>query len=257
MIRPANSSRAAKAVLAVVALVLLSSCASLPRIIILHDALTPEEHLNLGVAYEKKGDLDAAMKQYRAASKKLPVAYEYMGNVCFGKKDFSQAEKYYKKAIEKDPGNPDAYNNLAWLYYTEKIKMDDALRQLIAMAPEKSELESGRIIPQMETAIQHTEEEMAKVVARIEAMLAGSDATFQNMVRLKQEANLGRLPGQEALLAELEKNTQAIQDALFGLLQQIQFQDIARQKLERVLNHIRGLQLAIGQKFRDMGGQKG
>ncbi|MDA8086763.1 MAG: tetratricopeptide repeat protein [Nitrospiraceae bacterium] len=128
MIRPANSSRAAKAVLAVVALVLLSSCASLPRIIILHDALTPEEHLNLGVAYEKKGDLDAAMKQYRAASKKLPVAYEYMGNVCFGKKDFSQAEKYYKKAIEKDPGNPDAYNNLAWLYYTEKIKMDDALR---------------------------------------------------------------------------------------------------------------------------------
>ncbi len=135
-------------------------------------------------------------------------------------------------------------------------KMDDTLRQLIEMAPEKSKLETGRIIPQMEAAIQHTEDEMAKVVARIESMLAGADSTFQSMVRLKQEASLGRLPGQESLLAELEKNTQAIQDELFGLLQQIQFQDIARQKLERVLNHIRGLQAAIGQKFRDIGGRQ-
>jgi len=134
-------------------------------------------------------------------------------------------------------------------------KMDDTLRQLIEMAPAKSKLESGRIIPQMEAAIQHTEEEMAKVVARIELMLAGADQSFQSMVRLKQEASLGRLPGQEALLAELEKNTQSIQDELFSLLQQIQFQDIARQKLERVLNHVRGLQVAIGQKFRDIGGK--
>ncbi len=134
-------------------------------------------------------------------------------------------------------------------------KMDDTLRQLIEMAPEKSQLQTGRIIPQMEAAIQHTEDEMAKVVARIEGMLSGADASFQGLVRLKQEAQLGRLPGQDALLAELEKNTQAIQDELFGLLQQIQFQDIARQKLERVLNHIRGLQAAIGQKFRDVGKQ--
>jgi purine-binding chemotaxis protein CheW len=135
-------------------------------------------------------------------------------------------------------------------------KMDDSLRHLIEMAPEKSKLDSGRIIPQMEAAIQHTEDEMAKVVARIELMLAGADVSFQSMVRLKQEVSLGRLQGQDAILAELEKNTQAIQDELFNLLQQIQYQDIARQKLERVLNHIRGLQAAIGQKFRDIGGRQ-
>jgi len=134
-------------------------------------------------------------------------------------------------------------------------KMDATLQQLIEMAPEKSKLEAGRLIPQMEAAIEHTEVEMAKVVARIELMLAGADASFQSMTRLKQEVGLGRLVGQEALLAELEKNTQDIQDELFTLLQQIQFQDIARQKLERVLNHIRGLQAAIGQKFRDIGGK--
>ncbi len=37
-----------------------------------------------------------------------------------------KAEKYYKKAIDKDKNNPDAYNNLAWLYYTEKQKLDEA-----------------------------------------------------------------------------------------------------------------------------------
>ncbi|MDP2875301.1 MAG: chemotaxis protein CheW [Holophaga sp.] len=132
-------------------------------------------------------------------------------------------------------------------------RMDETLQELIKLAPQKSQLETGRIIPQMEAAIQHTEDEMARVVNRIELMLGGADSAFRGMIRLKQEAGLGRLAGQEALLADLEKNTQAIQDQLFSLLHQIQFQDIARQKLERVLNHIRGLQMAIGQKFRDIG----
>jgi hypothetical protein len=43
-----------------------------------------------------------------------------------------------------------------------------------------------------------------------------------------------------------------LQDRIFGLLQQLQFQDIARQKLERVLNHIRGLQLVVGARFRGL-----
>ena len=110
------------------AVLAVPACSSLPRIIILHDALTPQEHLDLGVAYERKGEMDAAMKQYRAASKKLPLAYVYMGNVCFEKKDVQCSEKYYKKAIKKAPSDPDAYNNLAWLYYTEKENMAAALK---------------------------------------------------------------------------------------------------------------------------------
>jgi tetratricopeptide (TPR) repeat protein len=104
---------------------LLFSCA-LPRIVVLDDPLSPEEHLNLGVSYEKKGELDNALKEYQEASGKLPAAYLFIGNIYFQKEEYDEAETYYKKAIKKDQNNADAYNNLAWLYYTKNEKLDEA-----------------------------------------------------------------------------------------------------------------------------------
>jgi tetratricopeptide (TPR) repeat protein len=104
---------------------LLSAC-SFPKIIIIKDPLTPEEHINLGVAYEKKGELDQAIKEYRLAAKKLPIAYLYLGNAHFQKEEWADAESYYKKAIKKDPQQADAYNNLAWLYCTRGENLDQA-----------------------------------------------------------------------------------------------------------------------------------
>jgi tetratricopeptide (TPR) repeat protein len=104
-------------------MIFLVGC-SLPRIIILTDPLTPEEHLNLGVAYEKKGELDQAIVQYKLAAKKLPLAYLHIGNAYFQKKEWAEAERCYKKAIEKDSKNADAHNNLAWLYYIRHENLD-------------------------------------------------------------------------------------------------------------------------------------
>ncbi|GER94174.1 hypothetical protein A45J_1933 [hot springs metagenome] len=116
-------------VLCLLSSVLSFSC-SFPRIIILDDPLTPEEHINLGVAYEKKGELDLAIKEYEIASKKLPIAYLYLGNVYMQKENLDEAEKYYKKAIKKQPDIADAYNNLSWLYYIKAkgqgLKVEDA-----------------------------------------------------------------------------------------------------------------------------------
>jgi len=115
----------------------------MPKIIILDDPLSPEEHINLGVAYEKQGDIDNALKEYRLASKKLPLAYLYMGNIYFQKNDLDEAESAYKKAIKKAPDNSDAYNNLAWLYYTKKENLAEAeylALKAIELNPSKKEI---------------------------------------------------------------------------------------------------------------------
>ncbi len=126
-----------KALVTLLSALALVSC-SLPRIMVLHDPLTPEEHVNLGVAYEKKGELDEALAQYQAASAKLPLAYLYEGNVYFQKNDMKRAEASYKKAIEKT-GDPRAYNNLAWLYYTTGEHLEEAerlARKAVELSPD-------------------------------------------------------------------------------------------------------------------------
>jgi tetratricopeptide (TPR) repeat protein len=104
----------------------VSSCA-IPRIIVLHDPLSPEEHINLGLAYEKKGETKNALREYLQAAKDDPVAYVYLGNICYSVGAFAEAEGYYRKAIEKKPDLADAYNNLAWLLYTRRRNPEEAL----------------------------------------------------------------------------------------------------------------------------------
>ena len=109
-----------------ICLLFLTSSCSLPRIIVLDDPLSPEEHLNLGVAYEKKTEFVPAIEEYKKASKKIPRAYVYMGNVYFQLGELDKAERSYKTGIEKDPSLADAYNNLAWFYYTKKENLTEA-----------------------------------------------------------------------------------------------------------------------------------
>jgi purine-binding chemotaxis protein CheW len=128
-------------------------------------------------------------------------------------------------------------------------RLDDGLRQLIEMAPPKEQGEH-RVMPQIESSISYTEQEMVKVMDRVETMLAGTDKIFKGVGYLKQEAGLGKLKGHERDIADLERTNQELQDTVFALIQQMQFQDIARQKLERVMSHLKGMQVAISGKFR-------
>jgi tetratricopeptide (TPR) repeat protein len=145
-----------KTILLIAALLCISSC-SLPRILILHDPLTPEEHINLGVTYESKKEFEEALKQYEAVTKKIPIAFLYMGNVYFQKDAVADAEKYYKKAIQKT-GDPRAYNNLAWLYYAKEMNLDKAeklARKAVELSPDEQDFKDTlEKIIEKETEIQ-------------------------------------------------------------------------------------------------------
>src|SRR5208337_1087569 len=120
---------------------LVSSCA-LPRIIVLDDPLSPEEHVNLGLAYEKKGETDHAIVEYQKAAEKLPDAYLYLGNIYMHMNRLDQAEAFYCKTIEESPALADAYNNLAWLYYMQGSNMEGAEQlalKAVELNPSKAE----------------------------------------------------------------------------------------------------------------------
>ncbi|WP_457624007.1 tetratricopeptide repeat protein [Persephonella sp.] len=112
-----------------VVLFLLSGC-SFPKIIVYEDPLSPSEHNDLGVAYERKGKLQLAEKEYRKAIDKKPdwdIPYFNLGNIYFKMGKYSLAEKYYKKALEINHLNTDAMNNLAYLYMVQD-RLSEAYR---------------------------------------------------------------------------------------------------------------------------------
>ncbi len=130
--------RVPRRVLALIVFALLFFSCSLPRIAVLRDPLTPEEHIDLGVSYEQRGELEAALKEYGTAAKAMPLAYLYMGNVYFEEKRFPDAERAYRKAIAKTD-SAEARNNLAWLYYTIGSNLEEAealARKAVELSPE-------------------------------------------------------------------------------------------------------------------------
>jgi tetratricopeptide (TPR) repeat protein len=126
----------ARAVAFLIASALLLSACSLPRIIVLHDPLTPEEHDNLGRIYESQGKADLALEQYREAlrqDKRHLPSLLLLGDLLYRINDYSGAKEAYAKALKLDPKNGDVLNNMAWVYIKTGKKLDKA-RELISEA---------------------------------------------------------------------------------------------------------------------------
>lgn len=139
----AQSAKALNLCLFLLSFVFLIGGCAVPRIVVLDDPLTSEEHINLGLAYEKKGMIQEALNEYRKAAKTVPVADYYIGNLYFQADELDLAEEYYKKALRRDQGNADALNNLAWLYYVKNENLDVA-ENLVLRALELNPLKSAQ-----------------------------------------------------------------------------------------------------------------
>jgi len=116
---------------------MLTGC-SLPKIIVLHDPLSADEHVKLGGIYDSQGKTGLARDQYRFAVKQAPknvLAWSLLGDSAFRLKDYPEAEKAYEKALDLDRSNGDLLNNLAWVYIQQEKKLGKA-QELVQAALE-------------------------------------------------------------------------------------------------------------------------
>ena len=114
-------------------LLLAGGCSRVPRIIVLEDPLTAAEHVELGVAYERKGELDLARREYERALRmdgKFYRARVNLGNVFLAKKEFGKAREEYLLALELQPGDAEAINNLSWAAILSGEGIEDALARM-------------------------------------------------------------------------------------------------------------------------------
>ncbi len=100
-----------------VCLALAAGCSRVPRIIVLEDPLSAAEHVDLGVAYEKKGEVDLARREYEKALRKDGKCFQArvnLGNLFLQGKEYEKAREEYLRALKLRPGDLEATNNLSW-----------------------------------------------------------------------------------------------------------------------------------------------
>jgi Tfp pilus assembly protein PilF len=124
-----------RSILAQILLVLLlaGGCSRIPKIIVLEDPLNAAEHVDLGVAYERKGELDLARREYESAlrkDRKLYRARLNLGNVFLAKKEYGKAREEYLRALDLRPGDAEATNNLSWAAIFSGEGIDEALARM-------------------------------------------------------------------------------------------------------------------------------
>jgi len=91
---------------------------SMPKIVVIDDPLTAQQHNDLGVAYEEKGDFALAGKEYEKAIKKnrdWVIPYLNLGHLYYRQDKLDQAERALREGLRVKGDHPDLLNNLAWV----------------------------------------------------------------------------------------------------------------------------------------------
>jgi Tfp pilus assembly protein PilF len=119
-----------KKILPLILIFLIAACAmpKIPQIIVIDDPLTAEQHNDLGVAYEEKGDFALAEKEYEKAIKRnreWVIPYLNLGHLYYRQDKLDQAERALREGLRVKGDHPDLLNNLAWVLM-EKGNLENA-----------------------------------------------------------------------------------------------------------------------------------
>ena len=115
----------------------LTGCASVPA----QSLLTPQEHNDLGVAYQARGEVELAVREYRQAlgqDLSFVRAWINLGNANLELGRTDEAIAAYEQALLLTPSDPEVLNNLAWALHIEPHSLDRAealIRQAVAQNP--------------------------------------------------------------------------------------------------------------------------
>jgi tetratricopeptide (TPR) repeat protein len=93
--------------------------------------LSAEEDNDLGVFFERTGELESAIQHYLAAAQLNPQNSYFrmnLGNALLKSHRFAEAAKAFARAVELDPQNADAMNNLAYTYGEMGENLDEAVK---------------------------------------------------------------------------------------------------------------------------------
>ncbi len=88
-------------------------------------------HTELGSAYYGAGQMAIAMDEFNiaiAAEPRYVPAHYMLGLVYMDLNDDVRAEQAFKKALELDPGNPEARNNYGW-FLCQRNRIDESLKE--------------------------------------------------------------------------------------------------------------------------------
>jgi tetratricopeptide (TPR) repeat protein len=89
------------------------------RKVIKYEPMSAEVYNNIGVCYEKQGNLKMAAKSYEKAISINPRfyrSYNNLGIIYYKLKDFNKARAAYEQALQLNPGNSQSEINLALIY---------------------------------------------------------------------------------------------------------------------------------------------
>ena len=116
---------------------ILGSCATAPS----RPLLTPEEHNDLGVAYQARGDVELAIREYRRALAQDPDfirAWTNLGNANLELGRTDEAIAAYEQALRIAPADPEVLNNLGWALHDQPQSLARAealIRRALAQNP--------------------------------------------------------------------------------------------------------------------------